>query len=399
MTIEELNEAVATGEIDEVIRVCEARQVKALSALADRICAQKGVRVILLCGGSSAGKTTTAKRLCTQLRVNGAKALHMSTDDYFVGDARNPRHPDGTFDYETIEAVDSARLAQDLKALIAGESVHLRRFDFVKHDGFDSEAATSITADTYIVLEGIHALNPLLTQDLPEECKFRLFIEPKTQLTVFALTKLPPQDGRLLRRLVRDNQFRKMSPLETFTLWPQVIDGEEKWINPYRKFADAEFDSGLDYELAVLKPYAAGLVELVRRRRPEEKKAYLFTELFEATSRSSSRRFVRRIRTSSPETRYSARRSAAASWSTRAGAAARWILLWTLIGLSHEQRHFIPHGSFLPRLGDCQQPAALRRRVPVCEGTRLACACFRVFQERGRSALLARSRKRRADGA
>ena len=282
MTIEELNEAVETGEIDEVIRVCEARQVKALSALADRICAQKGVRVILLCGGSSAGKTTTAKRLCTQLRVNGAQALHMSTDDYFVGDARNPRRPDGSFDYETIEAVDSARLAQDVKSLIAGEGVHLRRFDFVKHEGYDSETETTISADTYIVLEGIHSLNPLLTQDLPEECKFRLFIEPKTQLTVFALTKLPAQDGRLLRRLVRDNQFRKLSPLETFTLWPQVIEGEEKWINPYRKFADAEFDSGLDYELAVLKPYAAGLVELVRRRCPDEKKAYLFTELFEA---------------------------------------------------------------------------------------------------------------------
>ena len=100
MTIEELNEAVETGEIDELIRVCEARQVKALSALADAICAKKDVRIILLCGGSSAGKTTTAKRLCTQLRVNGANALHLSTDDYFVGDARNPRHPDGTFDYE-----------------------------------------------------------------------------------------------------------------------------------------------------------------------------------------------------------------------------------------------------------------------------------------------------------
>ena len=282
MTIEELNAAVDSGEIDEVIRVCEARQVKALSALADRICARKDVRVVLLCGGSSAGKTTTAKRLCTQLRVNGASALHMSTDDYFVGDARNPRRPDGSFDYETIEAVDSARLAQDVKSLIAGEGVHLRRFDFVKHEGYDSETETAISTDAYIVLEGIHSLNPLLTQDLPEECKFRLFIEPKTQLTVFALTKMPAQDGRLLRRLVRDNQFRKLSPLETFRLWPEVLEGEEKWINPYRKFADAEFDSGLEYELAVLKPYAAGLVEIVRRRKPDEKMAYMFSELFEA---------------------------------------------------------------------------------------------------------------------
>ena len=133
----------------------------------------------------------------------------------------------------------------------------------------------------YIVLEGIHALNPILTDAIPESAKFRIFIEPKTQLTIFALTKLPPQDGRLLRRLVRDNQFRKMSPLETFNLWPQVLDGEEKWINPYRSLADAEFDSGLEYELAVLKPYAGGLVEIVRRRRPDEKKAYIFSEIFE----------------------------------------------------------------------------------------------------------------------
>jgi uridine kinase len=281
MTIEELNEAVRTGEIDELIRVCEARQVKALSALADQICAKEGVRLVLLCGGSSAGKTTTAKRLCTQLRVNGATALHMSTDDYFVGDARNPRHPDGTFDYETIEAVDSARLSADLNALLAGEAVHMRRFDFVRHEGYDSESTTKVPDGGYIVLEGIHALNPLLAERVPEKCKFRIFIEPKTQLTIFALTKLLPQDGRLLRRLVRDNQFRKMSPFETFDLWPQVLDGEDKWINPYRPLADAEFDSGLEYELAVMKPFAAGLVEIVRRRRPEEKKAYMFTELFE----------------------------------------------------------------------------------------------------------------------
>ncbi len=281
MTIGDLNEAVNSGEIDELIRVCETRQVKVLSKIADDICAKGGVRLILLCGGSSAGKTTTAKRLCTQLRVNDAFALHMSTDDYFVGDARNPRHPDGTFDYETVEAVDSERLAKDVNALLAGEKIHPRRFDFVKHDGYDAADEISLPEGGYIVLEGIHALNPVLTDGVPEECKYRIFVEPKTQITVFALTKLASQDARLLRRLVRDNQFRKLSPFDTFNLWPQVLEGEEKWINPYRPRADVEFDSGLLYELAVLKPYAAGLVEIVRRRRPEEKKAYLFSELFE----------------------------------------------------------------------------------------------------------------------
>jgi len=282
MTIEELNDAVDSGEIDEVIRVCEARQVKALSKIADTICARRGVRLVLLAGGSSAGKTTTAKRLCTQLRVDGAKALHLSTDDYFVGDARNPRNPDGSFDYETIEAVDTARLVQDLVALLEGRTIHPRRFDFERHEGFDAAESLSIPPDGYIVLEGIHALNPRLTEGADESAVFRIFIEPKTQLTVFALTKLSVRNGRLVRRIVRDNQFRHRPPFETFDIWPSVLAGEEKWIMPFRPNADVEFDSGLDYELAVLKPYAAGLVELVRIRRPEEKKACLLSELFAA---------------------------------------------------------------------------------------------------------------------
>ena len=282
MTIEELNEAVDSGDIDELVRVCEARQQKDLSKIADTICARRGVRLVLLAGGSSAGKTTTAKRLCTQLRVNGTNALHLSTDDYFVGDARNPRNPDGSFDYETVEAVDRVRLARDLNALMRGEAVKLRRFDFLKHDGFDAAETTAIPADGCIVLEGIHALNPLLTEDVPDACKFRIFIEPRTQLTLFALTRLSSRDGRFLRRLVRDNQFRKLNPLDTFDLWPKVLAGEDRWINPFRKFADVEFDSGLAYELAVLKRYVAGLLELVRRRRPEEKKANLFAEVFAA---------------------------------------------------------------------------------------------------------------------
>ena len=203
-------------------------------------------------------------------------------------DARNPRHPDGTFDYETIEAVDSARLASDVNALLAGEEVHLRRFDFINHEGFDSEGTTTMPESGYIVLEGIHALNPILTEAIPESAKFRIFIEPKTQLTIFALTKLPPQDGRLLRRLVRDNQFRKMSPLETFNLWPQVLDGEEKWINPYRQLADAEFDSGLEYELAVLKPYALDLLRGVDADSPVAHEAARLADVLASVSEAPS---------------------------------------------------------------------------------------------------------------
>ena len=282
MTIEELNGAVVTGDIDELIRVSEARQCKALSKIADTIVARPGVRLVLLAGGSSAGKTTTAKRLCTQLRVNGVKALHLSTDDYFVGDARNPRNPDGSFDYETIECVDRVRLAQDLNALMAGATIHPRRFDFARREGYDAEATLTFPAGGVIVLEGIHALNPLLTEGVPEKCKFRLYIEPKTQLEIFALTRMPVTDGRFIRRLVRDNQFRKTSPVATFEMWPKVLEGEKKWIEPFRAQADAEFDSGLDYELAVLKPYAAGLIEIVALKQPDNGRAKVFSELFAA---------------------------------------------------------------------------------------------------------------------
>ena len=282
MTIEELNTVVETGDIDEFIRVCEARQVKALSKIADTVSSRGGVRLVQLAGASSAGKTTTAKRLATQLRVNGVESIHLSTDDYFVGEELNPVGPDGEPDYETIECVDMKRLAADVNGLLAGESVRLRRFDFVKKSGYDAGAATNLPDGGVVVLEGIHALNPRLTAEVPDACKFKIFIEPKTQPEVFGPTRLPSADARLLRRLVRDNQFRKKSPLETFHLWPKVLAGEELWINPFRPNADAEFDSGLEYELAVIKRYVQGLLEMVRIRRPDELKAQVLSELLSA---------------------------------------------------------------------------------------------------------------------
>ena len=261
MTIEELNEAVADGSIDELIMVAEARQRKMLGRIADEISAKGGVRLVLLAGASSAGKTTTAKRLATQLRVNELKALHLSTDDYFVGDRRNPRDERGEFDYEHVDCVDAQRLAEDVNRLSRGERVQLRRFDFVRHEGYDSEVETALPEGGVIVLEGIHALNPKLTADVPDASKFRVFVEPVTQLEVFGLTRLSSRNARLLRRLVRDNQFRKMPPSETFRMWPKVIEGERKWIEPFREEADATFDSGLVYELAVIKPYVGGLLQ------------------------------------------------------------------------------------------------------------------------------------------
>ena len=277
MCIDELNALTESGGMNEFIRVCEARQCKELSRIADDIVARPEIRLILLAGASSAGKTTTAKRLCTQLRVNGREATHFSTDDYFVGDARNPRDENGELDYETVEAVDIERLSSDINTLFAGGEIHPRRFDFVKHDGYDDASTMSIAPGEFVVLEGIHALNPRLTEGVPDECKYRIFVEPKTQPEVFFHTRLSSADARLMRRLVRDNQFRKMSPVETFRLWPKVLEGEEKWINPFRGNADVEFDSALEYEICVLKSYVAGLLEIVRRKKPDEVKAdFLF---------------------------------------------------------------------------------------------------------------------------
>lgn len=263
MSIEDLNELVESGEIDEFVRVCEARQRKALAKIADEIVTKPSVRVILVSGASSAGKTTAAKRLCTQLRVNERVALHCSTDDYFVGDKRNPRDENGEFDYETIEALDRSRLAADVNALLAGEEVRLRRFDFQRHEGFDAHKPTRLKPGGILVLEGIHALNPILTEGIPDEAKFRLYVEPKTQLEIFAKSRLHSSDARLLRRLVRDNQYRKLNPIDTFRIWPKVMAGEEKWIAPFRGAANVEFDSGLLYELGVIKFYVAGLLERV----------------------------------------------------------------------------------------------------------------------------------------
>lgn len=282
MTIEELNEITDSGCSGDFILVCEARQVKALSRIADQITERGNVRLVLLAGPSSSGKTTTAKRLITQLKVNGIDSMLVSTDDYFVGDKRNPRDENGELDYEHVECVDMPRLAADMNALMRGEEVYMRRFNFELHDGYDSETPTRLPDNAVIILEGIHALNPRLTEGIADDCKFRIYIEPLTQLVVFAESRLPPADARLMRRLVRDNQFRKMSPLDTFHIWPKVLAGEEKWIFPFAKNADAVFDSGLEYELSVLKRYVAGLLEMVKLAKPDEVKAEVLSMLLTA---------------------------------------------------------------------------------------------------------------------
>ena len=264
-TIGDLNNAIKNKRFDELVRICETIHVKELSRIADTISSREPkVKLVLIAGPSSAGKTTTATRICTQLRVNGMETLLLSTDSYFVGDARNPRDENGNLDYETIEAVDRNRLAEDINMLFAGKGVKLRRFDFQKHDGYDDKEETFLPEGGVVVLEGIHALNPLLTEHIADDTKFKIYINALTQLVVDSCNRIPTSDTRLIRRLVRDAGFRGMSPLDTLRLWPNVEAGERKWIYPFQHTADAVFNSALDYELAVLKPYAQQLLNEVK---------------------------------------------------------------------------------------------------------------------------------------
>ncbi len=264
-TIGDLNQAILEGRFDDLVRTIEALQTKNLADIADKITARNpAVKLVLVAGPSSAGKTTTSHRLCTQLRVNGRKPRLLSTDDYFVGDARNPRDENGELDYETVKAVDADRLTADLEALFAGKKIRPRKFDFKKHSGYDDEKEISLPPDGVIVLEGIHALNPILTKNISDDLKFGVYLNALTQLVVDSCNRISTRDTRLLRRLVRDAGFRGMSPIETFKIWPKVESGERKWIYPYQRKADAVFNSALDYELAVLKPYALQLLNQVK---------------------------------------------------------------------------------------------------------------------------------------
>ena len=265
MTVEELNRCILDGSINEFIRVTEARQVKAISKIADVICGRAGVRLVLLAGGSSAGKTTTTKRLSTQIRVNHRTALYLSTDDYFVGDERNPRDENGNLDYEHIQCVDIAELCGDLNRLFDGGEIRERRFDFVHHCPSWTDRKLSLAKNGIVILEGIHALNPVLSDGVPDGVKFRVYVEPKPDLEVISGIVPTGAEARFLRRLVRDNQFRKIPPSRTLELWPNVLAGEKKWIEPFRGRADATFDSYLTYEMAALKPYVGWLLERLRQ--------------------------------------------------------------------------------------------------------------------------------------
>ena len=264
-TIGQLNQTILEKRAADFVQTIEALHSKKLASIADRITRRTPqTRLVLIAGPSSAGKTTTAKRLITQLRVNGYRPILISTDSYFVGDELNPRDKDGNLDYEHIEAMDLPRLNSDLLRLMAGEAVRMRSFDFKRKQGYDQDRETRLPPNGIIVMEGIHSLNPQMSADVPRETKFLIYVNTLTQLGIDSSNRISTADTRIIRRMVRDHQFRNRSAIDTLRLWKSVARGEHRWIYPFQHLADAVFNSALDYELAVLKPIATLLLNQIK---------------------------------------------------------------------------------------------------------------------------------------
>lgn len=265
--VADLNDMIAHGDIAEFVRVNEALQEKSIAAIADQI-AQRHARAVFIAGPSSSGKTTFANRLAVQLRVNHLRPLMLSLDNYYRPLSEVPLDENGAPDLECLEALDVPLLTRQLKALFRGEEVLLPRYSFKtntrKEDGVPLRAAE----DQPILIEGIHGLNPRLTDGLPEEQIFRIYISPLTTLNLDDHNRIRTTDVRLLRRLVRDQQFRHAPFEETLSMWPSVRRGEEKFIIPYQEEADVMFNSALAYEPALLKKYAYPALAAIEEGSP-----------------------------------------------------------------------------------------------------------------------------------
>jgi len=269
-TVGQLNESIYERRIGDVIQMCEAQHDQRFNAMAREIAGRAGtVRVVLLAGPSSAGKTTSAKRLVTHLRINGLSPIVLGIDDYFQDIAHYPKDEEGKPDFEHIDTVDRAALTADILSLLQGKGVPRRVFDFkAKRPAFRDETLT-LGEKGIIVIEGLHALNPVLTEGVPEAQKYRVYLSALTQLGIDNTNRISTTDNRLMRRMVRDNQFRNHTALQTLRMWGSVRRGEERWIFPFQHLADATFNSSLDYELAVLRPYVEPLLTEIKPNVPE----------------------------------------------------------------------------------------------------------------------------------
>ena len=264
----DLNRMIEKNESKDLIMLSEALHEKKIAMIAEQIQSAKK-RIILIAGPSSSGKTTFAKRLCIQLKVIGLNPLYLGTDDYFVNRDKMIPDENGKLDFEALEAVDLHLFETQMNALLHGEKVDLPEFDFITGKKVFGKRITSIDASQPIVIEGIHGLNPQLTEGIDDSEKFKIYISPLTQINLDAHHRIPTTDARMLRRMVRDNRTRGRDGAVTISSWPSVRHGEEKYIFPFNKEADIFFNSQCVYELAVLKKYATPLLVKVQPDQAE----------------------------------------------------------------------------------------------------------------------------------
>lgn len=274
-TLGDFNDAVKKGHSTSMINVSEALQEKKISQIADMIASRKGLRLVMIAGPSSSGKTTFCKRLSIQLAVCGIRPVMMSLDDYFVDREKTPLDSKGDYDYESLYALDLDLLNQHLQLLLDGQEVILPKYDF--HTGKSVKAGGSklrLGANEVLVIEGIHALNPQLTASISADMKFHVYISALTTLLLDYHNYIPTTDNRLLRRIIRDHKYRGCPAQETIRRWPSVRAGENKWIFPYQENADVMFNTAMLFELAVIRSQAMPLLECVPESAPEHAEAY-----------------------------------------------------------------------------------------------------------------------------
>lgn len=270
-----LNDLVASKEIRDFIRIAEALHNKKIAEIADRIHGRRdAVKIVLIAGPSSSGKTTFAKKLAIQLRVIGFNPVAISLDDYFVSRDRTPRDENGDLDFEALEAIDVELLNRHLLSLFAGQEVEIPEFDFKKGEPKAIGRKLRLPERGILIMEGIHGLNERLTPLVPREQKFTIYVSALTQLNLDDHNRISTTDNRLIRRVVRDYNFRGYSALTTLGRWPSVRRGEDHNIFPFQNNAEAAFNSALDFELAVLKTYAEPLLMTVKPYHPEYAEAH-----------------------------------------------------------------------------------------------------------------------------
>ena len=273
-TIGDFNQAVTAGFSTDIINISEALQEKKIAQIAEDIAQRKGVKLVLLAGPSSSGKTTSCKRLSIQLAVSGLKPLQISLDDYFVDREKTPKDESGEYDYESIYALDLKLINEQFNALFRGEEVELPKYDFQSGKSKRSGKKLKMNDHNVLVVEGIHALNPELTSQIPDEQIYRVYASALTTILLDNHNYIPTTDNRLLRRIIRDNKYRGVSAQETIHRWPSVRAGENKWIFPFQENADAMLNTAMLYELAVIKMQAEPLLQQVPENCEEYAEAY-----------------------------------------------------------------------------------------------------------------------------